>query len=254
MTQTTQIDPAQYVSEDGHYQPYEYWLSTCGLFDLYDRSLELLGEMNGKHVLDCGCGPGHTSIMFTRRGATVQAFDVDDDELAKARGLAGANGVDVAFTKQWFEEIDYPDESFDLAFGSCVIHHVDVARAAQQLGRVLKPGGRAVFIENSNRNPLLMFARGNIVGRFGVPKHGDDEEEHPLRDDEIETIRSNFPGTVTLHNPSLVLFRLLDYYIFRRRSKLMTSAMRGLDSAVGSIKPMRRYSYFQILEFNKNAR
>ncbi len=253
MTHTTQIDPAHYVSEEGHYQPYEYWLSTCGLDDFYARSLELLGDLNGKNILDCGCGPGHTSIMFCRRGATVQAFDVNDSELSKARFLAEANGVDVDFSKQWFEEIDYPDESFDMAFGSCVIHHVEVDKAAQQLGRVLKPGGRAIFIENSNRNPLLMFARSNIVGRFGVPKHGDDEEEHPLRDDEIETIRSNFPGTVTVHHPSLAMFRLLDFYFFHRRSGLLTSAVRGLDSAFGSIKPMRRYSYFQILEFTKSA-
>ena len=253
MANTDTIDPADYISADGHYQPYDYWLSTCGLYDFYNMSLDLLGDLDGKHMLDCGCGPVHTSIMITRRGETVQGFDVDEDELSKAERLATANGVKIEYSKQWFEKINYPDESFDLAFGSCVIHHVEIDKAAEQLGRVLKPGGKAVFIENSNRNPFLMLARNRLVGRLGIPKYGDDEEEHPLRDDEIELLRKSFPGEVNIHFPSLVLFRLLDYYIFRRRSKFLTKLMRGLDSAVGSSHFMRRYSYFQIIEFKKTG-
>ncbi|WP_456388779.1 class I SAM-dependent methyltransferase [Profundibacter sp.] len=246
------IDPAMLVTRDGHYEPYTYWLETCGLFEFYDFALDLMGDLEGKHILDCGCGPGHTAIMFTRRGATAEGFDVDEGELDKARILATANRVDIRYTKQWFEEIDYADNSFDLAFGSCVIHHVDIAKAAAQLGRVLKPGGKAVFIENSNRNPFLMLARSRLVGRLGVPKYGDDEEEHPLRDDEIALLRATFPGEVNIHFPSLVLFRLLDFYVFRRRSKILTAMMRGLDKAVGSIYWLRRYSYFQIVEFKRD--
>lgn len=252
METTAPTDPDMFVDRDGRYKPYEYWLSTCGLHHFYDYALDLMGDLDGKHIMDCGCGIGNTAIMFTRRGATVQGFDVDDEVLAKARTIAAANDVSVDYTKQWFETIDYPDHSFDLAFGSCVIHHVEIDKAAQQLGRVLKPGGKAVFIENSNRNPFLMLARSKVVGRLGVPKYGDDEEEHPLRDDEIELLRKHFPGKVIVHFPGLVLFRLLDFYIFRRRSKLLTSMMRGLDSAVGSIHWLRRYSYFQILEFQRD--
>ncbi len=245
-------DPDLLVTRDGHYKPYDYWLETCGLFQFYDHALGLLGDLQGRHVLDCGCGPGHTAIMFTRRGAIVQGFDVDEGELEKARRLAAANGVTIDYTRQWFEQIDYPDASFDLAFGSCVIHHVDIARAAAQLGRVLRPDGRAVFIENSSRNPVLMLARKHLVGRMGVPKYGDDAQEHPLRDDEIAGLRRSFPGQVTVHFPALVLFRLLDYYIFRRRSKLLTATMRGLDRAVGAVPLLRRYGYFQIIEFRKD--
>lgn len=246
-----EVDPSMLITRDGHYKPYEYWLTTCGLFDFYDYALELMGDLNGKHILDCGCGPGHTTIMFCRRGATAEGFDVDDGELDKARNLADANGVVIRYTNQRFEEIDYRDQSFDLAFGSCVIHHVDIELAAAQLGRVLKPGGKAVFIENSNRNPFLMLARSKVVGRFGVPKYGDDDEEHPLRDAEVARLREIFPGQVKLHFPALVLFRLLDFYVFRRRSKLLTAMMRGLDKAVGSIYWLRRYGYFQIIEFSK---
>lgn len=246
------IDPEIYIDRDGRYEDYSFWMGTCGLHEFYAQARDLLGDVDGKHLMDCGCGIGNTAIMFTRRGATVQGFDVDDGVLAKARMIAAANGVDVDYSKQGFETIDYADASFDLAFGSCVLHHVDIEKAAQQLGRVIKPGGRAVFIENSNRNPLLMFARSNIVGRFGVPKYGDDEEEHPLRDDEIALLRQHFPGTVTVHYPALVLFRLLDFYIFRGRVGAVTRLMRGLDKAFGAIPYFRSLGYFQVLEFRRD--
>ena len=248
---TTAIDPKLFIDRDGRYEPYEYWLTTCGLHDFYAVALDLMGDLQGRRIMDCGCGIGNTAIMFSRRGAEVEGFDVVDEVLDEARRIAAANDVPVSYSKQWFERIDYADASFDLAFGSCVLHHVDIAQAAQQLGRVLKPGGKAVFIENSNRNPLLMLARSRVVGRFGVPKYGDDDEEHPLRDDEIAILRKHFPGTVTVHFPALVLFRLADFYLFRRRSALLTSLMRGLDGAVGRIPGMRRYGYFQILEFDR---
>ena len=79
-----------------------------------------------------------------------------------------------------FEKLDYPDAGFDLAFGACVLHHVDIPQAMRELSRVMKPGARAVFVENSARNPLLMFARRRMVGSMGIPRYGDDDE-HPLR-------------------------------------------------------------------------
>lgn len=253
MEATPAIDPDIFVDENGNYKPYEYWLTTCGLDEYYRFCLGLLGDVAGKQALDCGCGIGNTAIMLARRGATVKAFDVDDDVLAKAEEIAKANGVPVAYSNMRFGETDYPSASFDLAFGSCILHHVDMQGAAEELGRVLVPGGRAVFIENSNRNPFLMLARSKIVGRFGVPKYGDDDEEHPLRDDEINTLRAHFPGTLKVHLPALVMFRLLDLYIFQRRSKLLTAMMRGLDRGFGSIPWLRRFSYFQVLEFTRDA-
>lgn len=253
MTQTIPSDPKLLVTEDGRYEPYDFWLTTCGLYTCYDYALDLLGDLDDQHILDCGCGAGHTSIMFTRRGATVQGFDIDANELRKAKALAEANGVQIDYARQRFEEIDYPDASFDMAFGSCVIHHVDVEKAVAQLGRVLKPAGRAVFIENSNRNRLLMFARNRIVGIFGVPKYGDDDEEHPLRGDEIKSMRAHFPGEIRLHWPTLVLFRLADFYLFRGRSEFLSRLMRGLDAVIGSVPYLRRFGYFQIIEFKKDG-
>jgi 2-polyprenyl-3-methyl-5-hydroxy-6-metoxy-1,4-benzoquinol methylase len=240
------------VREDGWYAPYDYWLTLWGLYDLYAYALALLGDVKGKALLDCGCGPGHTSVMLAKRGATVTAFDTAAGQLGTARRLAKANGVNVAFLCQPFEELDFPDESFDVVFGTFVLHHVNLPRASRQLARVLRPGGKAVFIENSALNPMLMAARSKVCGRFGVPQYSDDHE-HPLTRRDIATLQNAFPGACVIHYPSLLFFRLLDFYVFKKRWSWMTTLLRGCDQAAGSIPFVRRYGYLQIVELGKGT-
>lgn len=244
----------EWVSKEGYYKPYDFWLSTCGIYDLFSYALDLLGNVSGKQLLDCGCGRGHTSVMLARHGANVTGFDVSDDDLAKAHILAKANDVDVGFQHESFEALPFPDESFDLAFGAFILHHVDISRAVKEVHRILRPGGRAVFIENSDRNRLLMLSRRYLVGKMGIPKYGDDDEEHPLTSDDLERAKQDFSGITTVHHTDLLFFRLADFYMFEKRWKLLSSMLRGLDRFFARLLPVtRRYSYFQIIQFDKPA-
>lgn len=239
-----------FVREDGSYAPYEYWMSLWGLRELYAYAVGLLGDLKGRNVLDCGCGRGHVSVMLAKRGARVTAFDTSEGELAKAEGLARANEVQVKFICEPFEELSIQDESFDLLFGTFVLHHVDLARACQQIKRVLKPGGCAVFVENSALNPFLMAARTHLCGRFGVARYGDDHE-HPLTRKDIAVVKAAFPDTCEVHFSSLLLFRLLDFYVFKRRSPLLTAFLQKLDGVIGKIPTARKYGYLQVIHVRK---
>ena len=235
-----------FVREDGLYAPYEYWMSLWGLRELYAYGLRLLGDLHGRDVLDCGCGRGHVSVMLAKRGARVTAFDTAQEELAIADRLAHANGVQVKFVREPFEELSFQDASFDLLFGTFVLHHVDLPRACQEIKRVLKPGGHAVFIENSALNPVLMAVRTHVCGRFGVARYGDDHE-HPLTGRDIAVVKAAFPDACHVHFPSLLLFRLLDFYVFKRRSLLLTRLLEKLDRVIGRIPIARRYGYLQVI-------
>ena len=243
-------DDPDWVGEDGWYQPHDYWLSLCGLYPLYAFGLDLFGDLEGKRILDCGCGKGHTSVMLAKRGASVSAFDASAPDLAIARRLAEANGVVVDIRNLMFEQLDYADSQFDFAFGACVLHHVDIPRAMRELRRVLKPGGRAVFVENSARNPLLMAARGSLVGRMGIPRYGDDHE-HPLRSRDFEAMRTGFGGQVTVHYPEFVFFRLLDFYVLRRRVPPLSWLLRGADAWCQRVPRLRTQGYFLVVQLDR---
>ncbi|MDO9316071.1 MAG: class I SAM-dependent methyltransferase [Burkholderiaceae bacterium] len=244
-------DP-DWVGDDGWYQPHDYWLNLCGLYGQYQHAMLLLNGMQGKQLLDCGCGKGHTSVMLAKRGALVSAFDISEPDLAIAARLAQSNGVEVRLSTLVFEELNYPDASFDLSFGACVLHHVDIPRAMQELQRVLKPGGRAVFVENSARNPLLMWARKRIVGRLGIPRYGDDHE-HPLRPADFETMRQHFDGTVQVHHPEFVFFRLVDFYVLHQRVPPLTWLLRAADALCQRLPWVREFGYFLVVQFDRRS-
>src|SRR3546814_16824046 len=75
------------------------------------------------------------------------------------------------------EAMTFPDDSFDLVFGSGIIHHLDIDRAFGEIARVLRPGGRAVFIEPLGLNPAI-----ELYLRFTPSARTPDEPPPPRTD------------------------------------------------------------------------
>ena len=70
------------------------------------------------------------------------------DFLAEAKRRAQAAGLDIAFTQARAEALPYPDHSFEMLWAERVLIYVpEVRRAASEMRRVLRPGGRAALIE-----------------------------------------------------------------------------------------------------------
>jgi SAM-dependent methyltransferase len=93
----------------------------------------------GSSILDAGCGTGKNIEFLTQLGYKVEGFDYSADavEFCKLRGLDQVKQGDIT-------AIDYPDDSFDAVNCMDVIGLLDDEgknRAAQELMRVLKPGG-----------------------------------------------------------------------------------------------------------------
>ena len=177
-----------------------------GAPDRYDAALlDALGPVEGAAVLELGCGAGDLSLELLRRGARLTAVDVSPRmvELARSR----AEGHEGTFLVAPAEETSLPAESFDLAVGKGVLHHVDVPAAAAELRRVLRPGARAVFFENQDRNPLLRLARRRLWGAGRLHWVGT-RDEHPLTGADFETLQRTF-ASVELSYPSFYFFEAL---------------------------------------------
>ena len=207
--------------------------------------LERIGDVSGKTILDCGCGSGFSTVYLAKKGARVTAFDLSEEAVKVTQKRASLNGVSgqVSVFCSSLHHLPYPDRFFDGLFGSFILHHVDLPLAVKEIQRVLKKGGRAVFVENSSRNDLLMFARRHLVGRFWIPKKGS-ADEYPLTPDEIAFLRSRF--TVTISYADFVFFRMVDYLLpyrlFQRLGFLM-------DRAAYRLFPwMRPFSYYLVCE------
>lgn len=100
--------------------------------------LPWLDAKPGERILDLGCGDGYVTERIAQSGADVLGIDSSEDMLAAAR----ARGLAV----QHADILDLPFEAeFDAVFTNSVLHWVpDHARAASQIAKALKPGGRLV--------------------------------------------------------------------------------------------------------------
>jgi SAM-dependent methyltransferase len=94
-------------------------------------------------VLDVATGSGNTAIAAARRFARVTGLDFVPALLERGRQRADAEGLSVTYVEGDAEELPFPDDSFDVVLSTFgVMFAPDQAKAAGELVRVLRPGGR----------------------------------------------------------------------------------------------------------------
>lgn len=109
----------------------------------YDRPavLSLLPDVQGKRVLDIGCGPGLYAAWLIEHGAQVVGFDISEEMVERARQRVGERG------RFYQHDISQPlsfaaDASFDVAVAPLMIHHVTArVTALREVARVLTAEG-----------------------------------------------------------------------------------------------------------------
>ena len=130
------------------------------LFPL-EYAYHLLGDVYGRTVLDYGCGDGGDASLLASRGARVYALDLSPDLLRRTAQRTTADGFDgsVHVLCGSAHAIPLPDDSVDLVAGHAVLHHLDLALASREVYRVVRPGGRVLFLEPIRDSRLLRMIR-----------------------------------------------------------------------------------------------
>jgi protein-L-isoaspartate O-methyltransferase len=118
-----------------------------------ERVVESLRLDGTERVLELGPGPGFYSVEIARRLTTgsLHLFDLQPEMLEKARRKLARSGFrDVGFhAGDAGKGISLPDNAFDVAFLAAVIGEVpDRPACTRSLSRLLRPGGRLVFVES----------------------------------------------------------------------------------------------------------
>jgi SAM-dependent methyltransferase len=100
-------------------------------------------------ALDLGCGGGHVSFALAPHTGEVVAYDLSQEMLAAVAAEAKRRGLANLVTRQGtVEALPFADGSFDFVATRYSAHHWhDVPRALGEARRVLKPGGRALFMD-----------------------------------------------------------------------------------------------------------
>ena len=113
---------------------------------------KLLPDLNGKSVLDVGCGYGHNCIDFIKRGAaSVVGIDISEKMLSVAKTESAHEKIQ--YLNMSMTDISQLDDKFDLIYSSLAFHYVEDFNAfAKEMYSVLNNGGQLLF---SQEHPII---------------------------------------------------------------------------------------------------
>ena len=222
-------------------------LEASGMDAESTRRLALLGDVQGKRVLDVGCGTGLWAVRLAQRGARVYAVDISPHSVALTRKRAESHAMSGSVEARVMSayQLEFADGFFDLVHGQDIVHHLDAAVFGAEIARVLASEGTAVFAENSANNPLLMFARNRLCGRFGIPRWSSDDE-YPLTRAKI-AVFSRYFHSARVDFPVFHFMLYLDAKLFGYRNRAVSWVCGSVDRTAYKIPFLRRYSYRQLL-------
>jgi SAM-dependent methyltransferase len=140
----------------------------------------------GGRVLEFGCGLRTAGMELARRGHHVTAIDISPvavDQVAEAARVEHLDTFEVEVMNA--EALTFSDDRFDLVLGTGILHHLDLRAAFSEIARVLKPGGRSVFLEPLGHNPAINLYR-RMTPSMRTP------DEHPLVRSDFALARHSF--------------------------------------------------------------
>jgi len=128
------------------------------------RVFELMNleGLQGKKILDVGCGNGQYSVFFALLGAEVYGFDISPVGIQMAREIANENGVNerCQFSVQNASNMHYYNNLFDIVLFHEVLHHaIKYPNVKEETMRVVKKGGLVICAESVEGNIFFKFGR-----------------------------------------------------------------------------------------------
>jgi ubiquinone/menaquinone biosynthesis C-methylase UbiE len=127
---------------------YDRLMSSTEEAGLGDRRRALLADASGR-VIELGAGTGVNLQHYTDRVTELVMTEPEEPMARRLEQKAAASGLPVTVVRAPGEALPFPDDSFDTAVCTLVLCTVsDPARAVAEVQRVLRPGGRLLFLEH----------------------------------------------------------------------------------------------------------
>ena len=150
-----------------------------GIWGIPESRLGTLPPLEGLDVVELGCGTAYVSAWLARQGARPVGVDPTPAQLDTAREMQREFGLEFPLVEAVGEDVPLPDASFDLVaseFGASI--WADPYKWIPEAARLLRAGGRLVFLRNSTISLLCMDLEG-VTERLQRAQHGLNRIEWP---------------------------------------------------------------------------
>lgn len=214
-----------------------YWSIDQGA-ENYRKEVEKYAR--GADVLEYGCGAEGVLLKVGSSVRSGHAIDISEEGIATSRAACPFPNVQYAVMDAM--NMKFGDASFDLVFGSGIVHHLDTVECAREIARVLRPGGHAVFWEPCGLNPLINAYR-YLTPDARTP------DEHPLLPRDMRILRDRFSSV------NVDYYGMTSMLAVPFRNGVLGAPLRGtlwaLDSILTRIPGLRTLAWYSLIRVAK---
>jgi len=215
------------------------------LYNMYeDFSAYTSKKAKNKIVLDYGCGAGNVSQKIATSNP-LKLFGIDISEISINNAIENAKKLNlkINYSVDNCEKTQFKAKSFDLVFGSGILHHLDLNKSVSEINRILKNNGEMIFLEPLGTNPLINFYR-------KLTPKARSEDEHPFLKKDFDFISSLFKQVTVKYYG---FFTLVFFLFYKNPKKSLTfKILSKLDCYLFKIKYFKSLAWSVLIVAKKN--
>ena len=195
-------------------------------------------------VLDFGCGIGSSIekvIKFNPKKIT--GIDISEVSIRKAKNKVKETESEIELLVDNCEQTKFNSNNFDIVYGTGILHHLNMSMCLDEIKRVLKPGGKLIFIEPLGTNPLI-----NLYRKL-TPKSRS-KDEHPLVKLDFDLIEKKFINSQVKYYGLLTLI-FFPFYRSPKNSNIF-KFLKIVDQILFKLNIFKKFAWSVLIVAEKN--
>jgi len=194
-------------------------------------------EDNAKNseILDYGCGIGSfIEKVIKYNPKKIIGIDISEISINKAKKKSEELKINVDYRVDNCEKTSFDNNSFDIVYGTGILHHLQTDKCLDEIYRILKSNGNLIFIEPLGTNPIINLYR-------KLTPNSRSKDEHPLVNQDFKYIKKKFIDTKIKYYGFLTLI-FFPFYRSPNRSKLFR-LLSALDQYLFKLKFFQLFAW-----------
>ena len=195
-------------------------------------------------ILDYGCGIGHSLVKVVNfNPKKITGIDISEISIKKAKKLIEDFNYKVELLVDNCEKTKFKDNTFDIVYGTGILHHLNITLCLDEINRILKPGGKFLFIEPLGTNPLINLYR-------KLTPRSRSEDEHPLINQDFKLIKDQF-STIKIKYYGFLTLIFFPLY-FSPENSIFFKFLKNIDQLLFKLDIFKKFAWSVLIVAEKN--